>query len=182
MADTLTATIKASITGTYTNALTNSGGNVALPFSKAITIAITDGTTTNKADVFWSATGRALSGASSEDVDMYDLASFDIGTGAGENALGNAVTMADIVLVFVQNASTSTGNLTIGNKNAATAWQTPFNSSDTGAVGPLKPGGFFMLGSGADPAFPVTDTSDHLLTMTSSATLTYDIYIIGRSA
>ena len=182
MADTLTATIKASLTGTYTNTLTNSGGGVSFPFSKEIKLAITDGTTTGKADIVWSSTARSLSGATSEDIDMYDLGTIDIGTGAGESALGNAITFTDIVLLFVENNSTSTGNLTIGNKNTTAAWQTPFGASDTASVGPIPPGGWFMLGAGADPAFAVADTSDHLLKMTSSATLTYDIYIIGRSA
>ncbi len=182
MADTLTATIKASVAGTWINTLTNSEGSVAYPFSKEIKLSTTDGTTTGKADQVWASKGRSLSGASAEDIDCFDLGSINIGTGAGENALGNAMTFAEIVLLFVENNSTSTGNLTIGNKNATTAWQTPFNASDTGAVGPIKPGGFFMLCEGADPAFAVADTSDHLLTMTSSDTLTYDIYIIGRSA
>lgn len=182
MADTLEASFKASISGTYINSLSNSGGNVSFTFDKKIALTLTDGTTTNKADVMWSSTARALSGSSSEDIDVYDLSTIDIGTGAGENSLGNPITFADIVLLFVENNSTSTGNLTIGNKNATSAWQTPFGASDTASVGPIPPGGFFIFGAGADPAFAVTDTDDHILKMTSSATLTYDIYIIGRSA
>ena len=181
MADTLTATIKASVSGIYTNTLTD-GQTVPFAFSKAISLAITDGTTTNKADILWASQARTLSGATTEDIDCFDFGSINLGPGAGSNVHGNTVTFADIILIFVENNSTSTGNLTIGNKNATTAWQTPFNSSDTGAVGPIPPGGFFMLGAGADPTFVVTDTSDHLLTMTSSATLTYDIFLIGRSA
>lgn len=181
MADELSATFKASLSGTYINTLTG-GGNVSFPFDKTVSFTITDGTTTDKADVMWASKARTLTGTTPEDIDVFDLGSIDIGTGAGENALGNAITFADIILIFIENNSSSTGNLTIGNKNATTAWQTPFGGSDTASVGPIAPGGFFMLGGGADPMFSVTDTDDHLLTMTPTANLTYDIYLIGRSA
>jgi len=179
MADALTATFRASLSGTYINTLTD-GDTVSHPISKIITLALTDGTTTDKADIFWGSKGRSLSGATSEDIDVFDFGTINLGAGAGENAIGGSVTQIDIVLVIVENNSTSTGNLTVGNKNAATAWATPFNGVDTAAVGPIPPGGFFIFGAGADPAFAVSDTSDHLLTMTSSADLTYDIFIVGR--
>ena len=182
MANSLTASIKASIDGNFTNTLTNSGGTSAVNIVQSAILSITNGTTTGKADKIWSLTERSLSGASSENIDVYDFGTIDIGTGAGEDALGNTVTLADIVAVIVENKSTSTGNLTIGGEGSAAAWNSIFNASDTAELGPLPPGGFFMIGSGADPAFAVADTSNHLFKMTSSATLTYDIVIIGRSA
>lgn len=182
MADSLTASIKASIDGNFTNTLTNSGGTVAVNIAKSIVLSITDGTTTGKADKIWNSTARSLSGANSESIDVYDFGAIDIGTGVGEDALGNPLTLADIVALIIENNSSSTGNLTIGGEGSAAAWNSIFNTSDTAEIGPLPPGGFFIIGSGNDPAFAVADSSNHLLKLTSSATLTYDIVIIGRSA
>lgn len=182
MADTLKATFKASVSGTYINTLANSAEPVSVLLEKAVTLTTTDGTTTGKADKMWSSKARSLSGASSESIDVYDLGTIDIGTGSGKDALGNSITFAEIVAVLIENNSSSTGNMTIGGEGSAAAWQTPFGASDGASVGPIPPGGFFMFGSTADPAFAVTDSSDHLLKIASSATLTYDIYIIGRSA
>ena len=182
MADSLTATIKASVDGNYTNTLTDSGGTVAVNLAKAVSLAFTEGTTTGKADKIWSSTARTLTGSTSENIDLYDFGGIDIGTGSGEDALGNPLTLADIVAVIIENNPTSTGNLTIGGEGSAAAWNSIFNASDTAEVGPLPPGGVFLIAARADPAFAVADTSNHLLKIASSANLTYDIYIVGRSA
>jgi len=182
MVDALTTTLKSSVAGTFINTLTDSGGSVSVLLEKVLTLATTDGTTTDKADKIWSSTARTLTGATSENIDVYDFGTIDIGTGAGEDALGNPVTLADIVAVLIENNSTSTGNLSIGGEGSIAAWNSPFDASDTASLGPIPPGGWFMLCSGNDPAFPVADTSNHLLKITSTANLTYDIYIIGRSA
>ena len=182
MADSLISTIKASISGTFTNTLTNSGGTPSVLLEMLLSLSTADGTTTGKADKIWPSTARSLSGATSENIDVYDFGTIDIGTGAGEGPLGNPLTLAEIVAIIVENNSTSTGNLTIGGEGSAAAWNSILNASDTAELGPLPPGGFFIIGAGADPAFAVADTSNHLLKMASSATLTYDILIIGRSA
>lgn len=182
MADTLTATIKASMSGSFINTLSNSGGSVSALVELILTLSTTDGTTTGKADKIWASKARSLSGATSENIDVYDFGVIDIGTGAGEDALGNSQTLTEIVAMLIENKSTSTGNLTIGGEGSAAAWQTPFGASDTATFGPFPPGGFMLFAAGADPAFAVADSSNHLLKITSSDTLTYDIYIIGRSA
>ncbi len=182
MADSLIATIKASIIATFSNDLTNSTGTGNIPLNFSFSLSTTDGTASDKADKVWPSKARSLSGATSETIDVFDFGAIDIGTGAGEGPLGNAITLAEIVAVIIENNSTSTGNLTIGGDGTAAAWNSIFNASDTAELGPLPPGGFFIIGAGADPAFAVADTSNHLLKMASSATLTYDILIIGRSA
>lgn len=182
MADSLSATIKASIIATFSNDLTNSTGTSSVTLDFPFSLTTSDGTTTNKADKAWPSKARSLSGATSETIDIYDFGAIDIGTGGGEGPLGNTITLTEIVAIIIQNNSTSTGNLTIGGDGTTAAWNSIFNASDTAELGPFPPGGFFIISAGADPAFAVADTDNHLLKMASSATLTYDLLIIGRSA
>lgn len=181
MADSLTSSVRINFKATLVATLTNS---VSLPQSVVESnnlFSFTDGTSANNADKLWASKSRSLSGSTSEDIDLYDLGSIDIGAGAGNDPLGQSVTLAEVVAVVVFNDSSSTGTLTIGGKGTTAAWNSAFNSDDDAAC-TVKPGGFFAIGSPTDPAYAVADTSNHLLTMASSDDLTYDIYVLGRSA
>ena len=68
---------------------------------------LTDGTTVNTADRVWEDTARPILSAASENIDLYDLAAFDIGAGAGLDALGQALAFAEIVCILVENNATS---------------------------------------------------------------------------
>lgn len=181
MADTLTSSVKVAFSGSLVSTLTNSLATPSALVEATISLAFSDGTAANKADKLWASKDRSLSGATAEDIDLYDLGSIDIGAGAGKDPLGQALALAEVAGIIVYNAATSVGTLTIGNKNATTAWNSWCNGSDTAAV-TLYPGGVFAICSPTDPAYAVADTSNHLLTMTSSDTLTYDVYVLGRSA
>lgn len=141
------------------------------------------GTGAGQADRFWQSTGRTLTSGGSEDLDVYDLASLDIsGAGAGRDALGQVWTVAEIAGILVYNRPTSAGDLLIGGKGTAAAWSIWLNNNDDAEL-TLKPSGIFLLASTNDPAWGVTDTSNHLLTMLASGgAVTYDIYLLGRSA
>jgi hypothetical protein len=181
MADTLTSAVRVNMSAVLQNVLNNSLGTAAANIELASVFTLTDGTTTDKADKVWASTGRTLSGTADETIDVYDFGSLDIGAGAGKDPLSGTLALAEIAFIIVVNRSTSTGTLTIGADGTTAAWNSPFNADDDAAL-TLKPGMIFLIGGGADPAFAVADTSNHLLKMASSANLTYDIYIIGRSA
>lgn len=144
--------------------------------------ALTNGTTANKADRIWHDPARTLTGATSETIDLFDLASVDIGAGAGKDALGQSGGFAEIVAILVENDATSTGNLTLGGDGTTACWNSWANGDDDAVIGPIKPGGFAFLFQPSDPAFAVADTSNHLLKIASSATLEYSITVLGRSA
>lgn len=187
MADTLTASFICKLSGTLANAIQANSAGIPFDSTDIFTgLSLTDGTTANKADVVWYDQARALTGTTPEDIDMYDLASLDIGAGAGKGPLGNTYANVEIVLLLVTNDSTSTGNIYVGGKNAGTAWNSFLAiagvADDTAQVGPLKPGGGFAIWNPADPAMAVADTTNHLLTITPTANATYNFYLIGRSA
>lgn len=185
MADSLTANIGAYINGTFSNTV-GTGETAAVSFALSLSSALTDGTAASKADKVWFSQDRTLTGTTPEDIDMYDLASFDIGAGAGKDPHGNSLANVEMVGLLLRNDSSSTGNIYIGGKNATTA----FNSflavagavDDTAQVGPIKPGGWFMIFAPTDPAYAIADTTNHLLTITPTANATYDVYILFRSA
>jgi len=164
-----------TVTGTYANDSTSATDD----FSFVVTNTFADGTGANQAQRWWISEGRTLTALQTEDIDIFDLASTDIGGGAGADSLGQTVTMTGVKGVFVRDRSTSGGSIAVGNKNATTAWQSPFNASDTGAV-TIHEGGYFVLTAPTAAGIGVTDTSDHLLTITDGGSgSTYDIGFWG---
>lgn len=172
----LRATVLNTADGTVLTASAAHGAGQAVTFTAS-------GTGAGQADRFWQSTGRTLTSGGSEDLDVYDLASLDIsGAGAGRDALGQVWTVAEIAGILVHNRATSAGDLLIGGKGTAAAWSIWLNNNDDAEL-TLKPSGIFLLASTNDPAWGVTDTSNHLLTMLASGgAVTYDIYLLGRSA
>lgn len=186
MADSLTSAVSAGINGTFTNTV-GTGETASVAFALNLTASLTDGTAASKADKCWFSQDRSLSGTTPEDIDMYDLASFDIGAGAGKDPHGNSLANAELVALLIRNDSTSTGNIYVGGKSSGTAQFNSFlaasqSASDTAQVGPIVPGGWFMIYAPTDPAYAIADTTNHLLTITPTANATYDVYMLTRSA
>lgn len=187
MADTLTASVTCKMVASLANTIQSVSAGVSIDTASIFSsVSLTDGTTANKADKLWFDEGRALSGTTPEDIDLYDFGSIDIGGGAGKDPLGGTLALAEIVAVLITNDSSSTGNIYVGGKNAGTAWNAVFAiggvADDTAQFGPIKPGGWLCFGAPTDPAYAVADTTSHLLTMTPTANATYNIYVLGRSA
>ena len=172
----LRATVGATADGGVITATGSHGVAQSVNFSAS-------GTGSGQADRFWQSTGRTLSSAATEDLDVYDLGSLDIsGAGAGRDALGQLWTVAEIAGLLVFNRSTSAGNLLVGNNNTTAAWNSILNASDTAAI-TLPPSGILLLTSTNDPAWAVADATNHLLRFTASGgAVTYDVYLLGRSA
>lgn len=144
-------------------------------------IDFTTGTTANKCDRILVSEGRALA-VGSETVDLYDLASLNIGAGAGLDGLGQAWVAAEIVGIIVRN-NDADGTLYVGGEGTTAAFNSMFGGSDDGKV-TVPPGGMFMLVAPGDPAFAVADSSNHLLKIeaVTADVASYDLYILARSA
>lgn len=172
---TLQAAANLSIdNGTFST--TCNQGKAATP-----TTALANGTGANQADTIWGDGGRALSSGGSESLDMYDLGSLDIGAGAGKDCLGQAVANAECVALLVVHES-GTGDLLVGGEGSGAAWNSPFGASDTAKI-TLKPGGWVLFFAPADPAYVITDSTNHLLKFEASGgAVTYGVYALTRSA
>lgn len=165
---TLSALLKETVEGAVLEA----------PAGASYSSVLTEGTGADQADRSNQDVGRALTSGNNEDLDIYDLAGFDLAT----DPLRNPVTYTEVVAILVRNRSTSAGSLLVGGNGTAAAWNSIFAGSDTGKI-ELKPGGGFLIWAPTDPAYVVADTSNHLLRMEASGgNVTYDIHVLGRSA
>lgn len=171
----LTADILLRLTASQTGGNDFGGPNFNPKMEKAL--ALTDGTTANKADIAFFDERTVATGAD-DDIDLAGVLS---------DAFGSTITMAEVVAIFIINAPKSgapanTTDLTIGGSSAPFLG---FLSGTTPTVGPIKPGGFFMIGAGdAAGIGTVTATTADILRVTNSsgASATYQIGIIARSA
>lgn len=182
MARTLqTIQMQAILKATVRNTLTN-GDPINAPQGEARALAFVDGTGEGQSDRFWYAENRTLLDTVSEDLDVYDLAAFDIGGGAGKDALGQTWALVEATALMVYNNDSSTGNLIIGNKASAAAWNDPFNGDDEGMI-KLPPDGVFLIACRNNPAWAVADSSNHLLKfLASGGNCSFNVMLMGRSA
>lgn len=177
MAAGYTGSIKSGFSGSLTNELTD-GGTPTVPIGSTRTTSITAGDAADKADRAVGSTSRSLP-VGSETFDLYDLASLDLGAGAGRDPLGEQVTLEEIVAISIHNRSAS-GYLLVGGEGTAAAWSAPFNGDDDAKLVVL-PGGHIQLCAPKSPGYAVTDTTNHLLKVEAvGATQTYDIEFLAR--
>lgn len=181
MTATLAGDMHYGFSGSYGNTLTDGSimsGNVGEKRKKSLT----NGTTADKANRYVQSIGRALADGISETIDLYDLASLDLGTGAGEDQLGLPLAAAELVGIMIAVTSSGAGVALIGGEGTTAAFNSIFNGSDTALV-VVAAGGHFQMYNPNDPAYAITDTANHLLKIEADAgNITYDIFLIFRDA
>ena len=174
---TSTATVKGSIASVVYNLLSDGIVKPVVSIGGSHSSNLTTGTGVNEADRAWSEYARTLVTSTNEDLDLYDLGTRDIGAGAGNDALGQTWIAAEIVGLLVTNVGPGTLTLTASGSNG---W-TPLLGA-TGTHG-IAAGGVFQIYNPTDPAFAVTDASNHKLNFAASGgNCVYDVHIIARSA
>lgn len=183
MARTLSTNFHLGIKATYadTRAATGESGTTVTQTDGGFLTKTTfaTGTSASQAERMWSSKARAIDGGADETIDIYDLGSLNIGTGAGLDALGEAITFSGIKGIYIENISGSAGSLIVGNDGTTAAWNSLFSASDTASI-TLAPGAVFCYMNPTAAGLAVTDTSNHLLKMAASGgSLTYNIVLIG---
>jgi len=174
--------ISVSVKGILESLLSDSLSEVTTEAAGFLRTALTSGTTAGKVDRIWAHLGRDIVSAASETIDVYDFGSLNIGGGAGKDALGQSLALAEVVAILIVNSEESDGILNVGGDGTTAAWNSPFGGSDT-AYTPVMPGGAWLIFSPTDPAYVVADTSNHLLKLAASGgDVTYQMILLGRSA
>ena len=142
---------------------------VKAPLALAKSDTLTDGTgAIDTADLMWSDT-RTLATTSEE----LDLA------GSLTNAFGATLTFARIKCILIHNKSTTVGQtITVGGA-ASNAFVLFSDTTDKYVIGP---NGIFMIWEPSAAAKAVTASTGDKLKIESSASITYDIVIVGSSA
>ena len=166
---TLTARIEATQTGP---------NDYADNFSSVVSavLAALDGTTANKADLIFAAQRTVTTGAN-DDIDL---------AGVLTDAFGVTLTFVELVGILIINAPiTGAANMTDLTIGLGSNPFLGFLGGTTPTIGPIKPGGAFMIfaGDAAGIGTVGAASSDILRVANSSgATANYQIVIIGRSA
>lgn len=153
------------------------GGPDFHPQIEAI-LQLANGTLGNQADILF-VDERTVASASNDDLDL---------AGALSNAFGAVITAAEIVAIVVINkpkaatAAANTTNLTIG---GGTNPVVGYLGGTTPTVGPIRPGGVFLLASPdvAGIAQVTAATADILrIANSAGAAATYQVLVLARSA
>lgn len=140
-------------------------------------LAAANGTAAGQADLLY-ADERTITTGANDDIDL---------TGGLSDAFGNSLTFVELVAILVINApitgSANTTDLSIGAGGASSF--VGFFGAVADVIGPLKPGGVFMLAAtdAAGIGTVVDSTGDVLrIANSSGASATYQIVLLGRSA
>lgn len=174
-------TLDLKFSGNYKNTLTDSYAPTLPITTDQIAISLSGGTGDNQADRLWPSKSRALTGGSSETIDIYDLGSVDIGAGAGLDPLGQAFAQAGLMGIVVILAAGSAGSLHV---------DTSLVNGHTGLLdGTVKLKAtstyksVFVIMVPAAAVGAITDGSNHLIKFEAvGGNVTYDAYLLGRSA
>ena len=168
----ITARVKARQTGS------NDFGGPDFAPAVELLMQLTNGTAAHQADLLY-ADERTVASATNDDIDL---------AGVLTSAFGAVITNAELVAVMIVNkpradgAAANTTNLTIG---VGTNPFLGFVGGTTPTIGPLRPGGVFLIASpdAAGIGTVAAGTGDILrIANSSGAANTYQIVIIGRSA
>lgn len=135
-------------------------------------LALTSGTGLDQADLLFT-DHRTINASSNDDIDLAGVLS---------SAFGATITYAELVAILIIADTANVSNLTIGGGSNPVVG---FLGGTTPTVGPLRPGGIFLLASpdAAGIGAVVAGTGDILrIANGSGGTAGYDIVILGRSA
>lgn len=170
----LVAEVRAKLVARQTGA-NDFGGPDFNPTMEAI-LNLASGTGLNQADLAFF-DERSVAASTNDDIDL---------AGALSSAFGATITMAELVALFIINAPRSgtanVSDLTIGGGSNPVLG---FLGGTTPTIGPIKPGGFLLLGAGhASGLGAVTGGSADVLRVAngSGGTALYQIGVLGRSA
>lgn len=125
------------------------------------------------------------------DIDLYDFASRDVGAGAGNDKLGLALVMEEIVGIEIRHNGRTTPNGTLTTDNAGSLELQPsspanaltwFPAQTVANGGALRAGGrFFRYEPDAD-ALEVTDASSHVVRFgANGGDVNFTLTVVGRS-
>lgn len=166
MAETLTASVKLSVTAALVG--TSDLGNRTYNLDYVKNIAFANGTGANQANQIWT-DSRQLAASATEDLDL---------AGVLTSPLGTTLTFTKVKAVIVYAYTTNTNNVVVGgDANALVNWVGATNDLIN-----IRPGGFVCLMAPDVTAYAVTAATGDILQIANSGAGTvvdYDIIILG---
>lgn len=181
MSETLQTRIQVSVTGNLSNALPLE--TITANPSDSVSLTLTNGVGANAADQIWS-DQRTLAPAGVDNINVINFS-------GSADGVGGALSIARVKCIYVRNLGTNAASasgfeadaLLVGGA-AVGAWTTPFNGNST-AVVKIPSGGLFESitpGAVGASAGGSSGSIFKVLNNSGTATLTYNIFVVGATA
>ncbi len=178
MSAAISATVRSSPT-----ANTEAGPDASSQVSGNVSRTLTNGVAASEANRAWQVVSRTLAKGVSLDIDLYDFAGIDAGSGAGNDPVGQAMTPIEKIvgiLIVNENAIASVGRLDIDVSIANGA--TWFGNHTVATGGDIRGQGWVQKCQPHLEGFDLTDASNQIVRLTASgADVNFSMYILGRN-
>ena len=181
---TASATVKVDFRGAVKNLLGQADDYASAAINETLNLVFASGDGEGKIKRLWAWRDKSILAGVIVDVDLFDFAGTDIGTGDGKDHVGQAAGFDEVVgLVLIVHS----GRVTFGTPGTGHGWQIPFSTGVAQVVdlhaGASTPG-LFVLINGASPAYAVADADGligHIIRLQAIlATAVVSLLIIGR--
>ena len=144
------------------------------------------GVKTGQINRAWENTDISLAAGATLTINMNGFGGQDIGAGAGNDALGIALDMGEIVLIVVKNTSTEDGTATGGpmlevKPSTASGW-TAIGTHTVALGGAIPPGGCLIKYAPGEGGFDIDlGTADHFDLVAPGNAVKCSVTIFGRN-
>lgn len=140
---------------------------------------LTNGIGARQTNRAWEEQGITITSGNTLDLDLYDYAGRDIGAGAGRDALGQVLTIEEIVCLVIHKTA-GAGSLEIM-PTVPTNGVTWIPAQTVANGGALKTNGIRMFYQEDEDAFDIEDASSHMLRLgANGGAVTFSIFVAGR--
>ena len=172
----LTVKLTGSVVNTLTDSTTVSSSQPDLSFAPSLS----SGVSANQANRAWQTKSNTIASGAQETIDISTFEGKDIGGGAGNDALGQAMDLEEIVAIIIhnENAVTAAGQLEIVPANSQ-GWA-PIGSHTVATGGALIGGGLLAKVNPAEAGFDVSGSSHRITLKANGGAVSYGMYILGR--
>lgn len=179
-----TGQVKLVVTNNITNTMTDGQEASATLDETVISGRLTSGVSEQEYNRGWT-DERTIASGGSEDIDLFDLGTIDVGAGAGLDALGQAWAILEIVtLIITQTAGPGRLQINATDPTNKVAWMPTLTVANGGAGRPPTTDGHNWTLAMHNPhsdAFPITDASSHMVRFgASGGAVTYQIHMLAR--
>jgi len=172
--------VVAKLSGFVRNTL-DDGTNIDAALEADVNTTLTSGVGPSMANRGWQWKSRTLASGANVVIDLYDYASLDAGAGAGNDSVGQVLTVEAIVALMIKNENTVgvAGTLEI-EPDATNGW-TPIGTHTVATLGGLRGGGVLLKYQPDSTGFDVVDASSHRIKLTANGgDITYSVWMWGR--
>ena len=173
----ITLKLTATVTNTLDDASIVSCSHPNATYSPSLSAGVDEG----QANRGWQSIGRTITNGHQEVIDIADFLGLDIGAGAGNDALGQALHLEEIVAILITNDNDNTAAGVLEVYPSASEGWTPIGTHTVAVGGAIHGQGCLFKSDPSAVAFIITATNHRITLVANGGDVEYSIYLIGRS-